>query len=80
MKAVAFKSQPEKKWICQETCDFFRDQFTLLAINLIIFIDMVVVSNSSKERLFFIYVGKSDLIYLLFRFLLLYGTNSYAKQ
>ena len=28
MKAVAFMV----KWICRETCDFFRDQFTLLAI------------------------------------------------
>ena len=38
MKAVA-----RNKWICRKTCDFFRDQFTLLAINSITFIDMVLV-------------------------------------
>ena len=31
------------KWICRETFDFFDDQFTLLVINSIIFIDMVLV-------------------------------------
>ena len=38
----SFRKLARNKWICQETCDFFHDQFTLLAINSIIFIDMVL--------------------------------------
>ena len=28
-----FRKLARNKWICGETCDFFRDQYTLLAIN-----------------------------------------------
>ena len=42
-ESSSFRKLARNKWICRETCDFFRDQFTLLAINSIIFIDMVLV-------------------------------------
>ena len=34
-ESSSFRKLARNKWICRETCDFFfRDQFTLLAINL----------------------------------------------
>ena len=31
--SISFRKLARKKWICRETCDFFRDQITLLTIN-----------------------------------------------
>ena len=32
-ESSSFQKLARNKWICRETCDFFRDQFTLLAVN-----------------------------------------------
>ena len=37
------ESSSRNKWICGETCDFFRNQFTLRAINSIFLIGMALV-------------------------------------
>ena len=41
-ESTSFQKLARNKWICQETYGFCRDQFTLLAINSIIFIEMVI--------------------------------------
>ena len=37
-ESSSFRKLARNKWICRETCDFFRDQLTLLAINLYVLI------------------------------------------